>query len=411
MAGRDASKCAAAFELEASWAENAGFSAPTRVPFLERLSLANMRKPAIEPVYATQYLNEGNQYLQGPFDNSTFELSFYLAGHGSVTSGATAATVLMTFLKNVFGYAPTPPAGTTITAGWTTTGGNVGASGTIPAGWITFIGAPRDGRADGQPILVTSHIGNAVVAANALPIAPNNTDLLHSSEVVHLPSSPADAQMIIQSTRWQLLTADQCLTARGCFPTAAVLENFGNGQAARVRVTMQASYWEPATTTFPTALSTDFFTAAVNAGGSVHLNVQGTPARALIGWRLMSINMGLGVAVVRGPGGIWEDQTIVAARRIGAPITFDFAEDAESATTTPIRKGQFESGSFFTVVGCMNRRPGKRVAFAAAHCCFSDHTLQDIENGLNITRFSLRAHDDPAGATETAKAAFKLAQA
>src|SRR5690349_22270627 len=86
-----------------------------------------------------------------------------------------AATIVPTLLKEVFGYAPAAPAGTTISAGWSVTGGNVGASGTFPAGWVGFFGARRDGRADGQPGLIGTHIANAMTLLNALPGIPNNT--------------------------------------------------------------------------------------------------------------------------------------------------------------------------------------------------------------------------------------------
>lgn len=410
MAGRDGSKGAGAYELEASWAENAAFGAPIRVPQLDRVNIANVRRAKIEPANVTQLLNEGALYIRGPYDNVTFDLIFYVAGHGGVTSGATAATVLPTLLKNIFGYAPAAPAGTTITAGWTTTAGTIGSA-LFPAGWIAFIGALRDGRAGGNPGLLTSNLVTAATLANALPAAPNNTDLFHSSEMVHYPSTPTDAQMVITSTRWLLQTADQCVAVRGCFPTAVALENLGHGEPARMRISMQGSYFEPSTATFPTALATDTFTPAVNAGGMVHVQVKGTTTRALVDYRLMSIELGLGIVAVRGPGGVWDDQTIVGARRVPAPILYNFTEDAPSATLTPTRLTQWDAEQYYTIVGATNLRPGKRFGFASPNCCFTDVTLQDIENGLNVTRFQLRAHDDPAGIGELGKSAWRGAWA
>lgn len=406
MAGRDGSKGAVAYELEASWAENVAFSAPIRVPQLDRVNIAAVKRGKIEPANVTQLLNEGVLYIPGPYDAVTFELIFYVAGHGGVTSGAVAATILPTLIKNVIGYAPAPITGTTITAGWTTTGGTIGSA-LFPAGWIAFIGALRDGRAGGNPGLLTSNLVTAATLANALPAAPNNTDLFHSSEMVHLPSSPADAQMAITSTRWLLQTADQCLAVRGCFPTGFAIESLGTGDVARIRIPMQGSYFEPSTATFPTALATDNFVPAVNAGGMAHVQVKGTTTRALVDYRLMSMEVGLGITPVRGPGGVFDGQTIVGARRVPAPILYNFAEDAPSATLTPTRLTQWDAEQYYTIVGATNLRPGKRFGYASPNCCFTDLTIQDIENGLNVTRFQLRAHDDPAGIGELGKSAWR----
>ena len=107
------------------------------------------------------------------------------------------------------------------------------------------------------------------------------------------------------------------------------------------------------------------------------------------------------------PGGVFDGQTIVGARRVPAPILYNFAEDAPSATLTPTRLTQWDAEQYYTIVGATNLRPGKRFGYASPNCCFTDLTLQDIENGLNVTRFQMRAHDDPTGIGELGKSAWR----
>src|SRR5689334_22497633 len=137
MPGRDSSKQVHCYELETAgtgWAENVS-TFGTRTPIIKPVEFSGVNQVKLNPERVVHLLNGGTLYIPGPMDNVKFTTVYELCGHGSATSGAVAATVLPTLLKEVFGYAPAAPAGTTVSAGWTTTGGNVGASGTFPAGW------------------------------------------------------------------------------------------------------------------------------------------------------------------------------------------------------------------------------------------------------------------------------------
>lgn len=409
MGGRDASEGAHHYAAEASWAENsvAGW---IRTPIADKVDPTGLEQAKIEPRAVKQLRNEGTLYIPGPMNNALFTTSYEFCGHGSPTDGAMAATKVPTLLKHVFGYAPTPPAGTTFSAGWDTDSGNLAAASGY-AGWLGFAGVKGDGRGGGQPALFATHAANAAVLLNALPAAPNNLDVLHSAELVHTVESPTDAQQIITGTRHLLQTADQMYKAHGCFPKAFRLTSTQHGEVLGGSIDWGASYFiEQTAEVFPTAATTDEFVAAHNGGGSMHFQEFGVTTRSLVDYRELTIDIQLGIAPQPGPGGVFGDdgQLYVGAKRLKDVITMEFVVEADNAgTTTWLDKWRAEK--FYTCVLAFNLRAGKRMAIAGPKVCITKIVRQTDRNGINVAIVTCRFHANPAGVNEAAKAALLIA--
>lgn len=407
MGGRDSSKGAHHYAAEASWAENsvAGW---IRTPICDQVNVAGLKQAKIAPRRVVQLRNEGVLYIPGPQSDVMFTTPYELCGHGSVTSGAMAATRVPTLLKYPLGYAPTPPAGTTFSAGWTASAGNVGVASGF-AGWIVFAGVKGDARGGGQPALVLTHAASAMTLANALPAAPANLDVLHSAELVHTVEGPTDAQQIITGTRHLLQTADQMYKAHGCFPKALRFTSMGHGEVWGCEIDWGASYFiEQTAEVFPTAAATDEFVAAHNGGGSLHIQEHGVVTRNLIDYRELSLNIELGIRPQPGPGGVFGDdgQIYVGAKRVPDVVTMEIVVEADNSGTTYWRD-RWREEKFFTVVCAMNLRPGKRMAFALIKACITDIVVQEISNDINVCRITFRGHADQQYATEAQRAAFR----
>ena len=407
MGGRDASKGAHHYAAEAAWSENsvAGW---IRTPIADRVDPSGLEQAKIEPRRVVQLANEGVLYIPGPMRDVKFTTAYELCGHGSVTSGAMAATRLPTLLKYVLGYAPAPVAGTTFSAGWTASAGNVGSASGF-AGSIIFAGVKGDTRGGGQPAMVLSHAANAMVLMNALPAAPANLDVLHSCELVHTVEGPTDAQQIITGTRHLLQTADQMYKLHGCFPRGFQLTSTNHGEVLGCSIDWGASYFvEQTAEVFPTAAATDEFVAAHNGGGSLHIFDYGTPTRTIVDYREMSIDVQLGVRPQPGSGVVFDDQMYVGAKRTSNVITMTFTVEADNAGTQ-YWVDRWREEKFFTVVGAWNLRPGKRMAYGCPKACITSVVRQEMKNDIWVATVTMRFHADPSQSTEVGRAALKIA--
>lgn len=404
---RDATRGAHAYAAEGSWAENLDVGW-IRTPIADRADTASLRQAKLVSRAVKQLRNEGPLYFAGPMNEVNFTTTYELCGHGSVTSGAMAATRVPTLLKYVFGYAPTPPAGTTFNAGWDTDNGDLAAASGF-AGWIGFAGVKGDGRGDGQAALVLTHATNAAVLANALPGAPAAADVFHSAELVHTVEGPTDAQQVITGTRHLLQTANQMYRLHGCFPRATRITDVGHGAVPMISIDWGASYFtEQTSQAFPSALATDEFVPSHNGGGTLHIQEHGVTTRNVREYRDLSLNIELGIRPLPGPGGVFVDQYYTKAVRVPDVITMQFSELCDDAGTQ-YWVDRWKEKKYFTVVGSLNLRASQRMAFAGIKCCITDIVRQEMKDDLNMVTVTMRFHADPQYATEVQRAALRIA--
>ena len=122
------------YAAESSWGEDVT-TFGTRLAIANQVDASGLEQSRIPTNRTVQMLNGGTFEAVGMMGGS-FRTRFFLAGHGSTTSGATSATSLPTLLGYVFGGGPgSPAAGSTFTGG-TATAPTTTASATFTAGQL-----------------------------------------------------------------------------------------------------------------------------------------------------------------------------------------------------------------------------------------------------------------------------------
>lgn len=324
--------CAALYIAESTFGEDA--TPNIRMPILDMVDLSGLQHEKIAPGRAVQYMQDDTTHVTGIM-GGTFRTRFFLTGHGSATSGATALTSLATMLQYVIGAAVVSAASGTTYTGGTATAPTTTASGTVAAGALVRSGALGDARGGGQFHAVSTHSTTTLNLLTALGGAPTNGDVLHSAEMVYTIELPATSN-VVTGLSWRLFTANLQVDCHGCFARSVTITLPVDGSLPTIEIEWEVSWWEFISATFPTATSMEEFTPApAGPGGSVFLNAKGTATRATRTTTAFTVNLTTGIAPIRAPGGVSQYQAIVAARRTPMDITVEWEEEAPSASTTP----------------------------------------------------------------------------
>jgi hypothetical protein len=305
-----------------------------RMPNLDVVDLSGLSHAKLAPGRTVQYLQDDTAHVTG-IQGGTFKTRFYLTGHGSATSGATAATSLMTLLEKVFGgMIASPASGSTFTGG-TATAPTTTSSATFAAGSMCRAGAFGDARGGGQFAAITSHVTNTLNLLTGLAAAPSNGDVLHSAEVVHTLELPASLAAVT-GLSWRLLTASLQVDAHGCYPTNITISLPVNGGLPTIEIDWSVSWWEYISATFPSATSMDEFAPApAGPSGSVFLAAKGTATRATRVTTALTVSIATNIVPIMAPGGVGQYQACVGARRNPMEITVEWEEEAPAVSTTP----------------------------------------------------------------------------
>lgn len=407
---RDSRLTAALFESEASHAV-ASSSFANRLDIADPIDLSGIRQESVEVRSTTQYAGDYNRPVRGVMGGS-FRTRSPLPGHGSAITGAVSATTLETLLGYVIGNLNTSTAGTTVnTAGATVTNLPVAAASGDPAGGIISVGTIGDGGGNAQPAVISSHAANAIALLTALPAAPANGAVVYGSAVMHPTETPAS--MAVQTTRWQLQTANRCINAHGCFPTSLSITGTNPSEHPFVEIDWAVSRFIDSTPTFPTATSVNAFTPAPNAGGSFFVQLRGTSTRQTYTVRSFSINVDLGIEPLFGPGGVGEFQSCVGAVRKKHMVSIEFVVDAGDASSAPTWANRYEDDTntdWHVLVGFSGAAPGKRVFFYAPNMCFTRERPQQFnDNGVNRERVVLQAKTGAVTTSELTLSSYRLA--
>jgi hypothetical protein len=382
------------YGAESSFGETTTTASTLRLPHLGTADTSGLVHNKMESERLRQYLNACPGYVLGTM-GGTVKTKTYLTGHGSTTSGATTATPYETWLALFWGNGVvSASAGTTFTGG-TATAPTTTASGTFAAGSIGWAGALGDGRANGQPFAVGTHVTTTLTPLTALAAAPSNGDVCYSGYNFYLPEtsySCTSQRLLLQSANVEYL-------CHGCHPTAVSITGLSPGELPMIEITWQVAWWEYRTDTFPSTVTNNTDNPAATAAGSLFVNDVGTATRSTrTTARKFSINIELGMVTLRGFGGVNQYQDIVGCRRTPSKISCSWTEDADAATTTPVIPGYGTSTTNKHILWGNGGPAGQRVAIYLPNVVSKVVAIQKNENGINS--FTYEGHAD-VGSTTT----------
>lgn len=402
---------AALYSVESAWGEDST-SFSTRMPVLAAVDVSGLEQAMISPDRVVQYRNDGTPGIMGP-QSGGFSTEFYLTGHGSTTSGATALTSLYTLLGYVLGASAVSAAsGTTLTGG-TAAVPTTTASGTFSAGSVVRVGAVADARGGGQFYPVATHTTTTLTLLSALGGAPTNGDVLYSTEQAYTVEAPGTVD--ITGLRWNLQTARQQFTAHGCFAKSVSFSGLNAGEVPKVKIDWGVSWFAARTATFPSATSVEVFTPKTVAQGSFAMASVGTTTRTLRTIRSFSLDYSLGVVPLMGPNGVGTYQAIVGAKRTPDNISITIEEDAEAATTTPALAALWEASAAGTALHAtytLSAVAGSAVGlrFNRLHA-IGNRPTQHAADGLVRSKLQLQAMTSTTNTNDLTSAAFIVAGA
>jgi hypothetical protein len=398
---------AALYVAENTFGEDA---TPTiRMPIIDPVDLSGLLQNKLPTNRAVQHLNDGTPEVDGP-QGGTFRTRFYLTGHGSTTSGATALTSLATMLGYVFGGAVASAASGTTTTGGTAAAPTTTASATFTAGTLCRIGAggsSPDGRGSGQFAAIASHVTTTLNLLTALGASPNNGDVLYSAENVYtleLPSSLA----AVTGLSWRLLTGNLQIDAHGCYASSVTITAPINGELPVIEIEWTCARWEFVSETFPTATTGEEFSPApAGPTGSVFVQAKGTATRATRVITGLTINVSTGIVPITAPGG-GAYQAVVGARRTPMEISVEWEEEAPAASATPASDTDFgqEKHLLYTLNSFTGRAVGiyfPRLVPTAAR------PTQNQNNNLNRQMRRYLARTGDTRTTDLTASAIRLA--
>lgn len=399
---------AVCYEAESSWAEDVATFATLRIPTIGPVTAESLTHEKIPTERTVQYRSDGSDPVLGT-QGGDIKMTSHLCGHGSSTSGATTITAYATFLGRIFGgtSAVSAASGTTATAGtaasWTTA-----ASGTFTAGSVPFFGTLADTRGGGQAGVVSSHSATTLALLTATPGAPNNGDVVYSSDMIFPTTSPTGGA--ITGTRFLLQSANLQYRCHGCYPKAIAFTGLNTGEVPKIEHTWGVSAWGYSSATFPSTTSTDASNPAVVAAGSFFINDVGTSTRATRAIRNFSINYTLGVEALDAPGGIWQYQKTVGAVRTMDVIKLSWTEDADATTTTPVLPGYGTAvGTRKHILYTLSTAAGSRVAFYFPSVCIDNVATQRIDQNINRLTINASAYVGPTLTSELTRSPMRIA--
>lgn len=395
------------YAAESSWAETST-TFGTRLPVVGAVDVSGLQQSKIDTMRVVQLAQGGEAQATG-FQGGSFKTKFWLAGHGSTTSGAVSATALPTLLAYALGGSSTGPAGTTLTGG-TATVPTTTASATFTAGQLCRIGAHGDTRGNGQFYAITSHVTTSLTLKNAMAASPSNGDVLYSAETVWINELPSTTS--ITGIRMTAKTANLQYNMHGCWARSISFVVPVNGELPSVEIEWGVSRWTYGNATFPDTTTPDSFTPAPGGGGgsSFFFNAYGTATRATRSVRANS-NTTLTVALnnipIMGPGGNTASQNIVGCQRGPANITFEWVEDAPTVTTSPQLETDFETISHGLLT--MSNTAGTAMGlYMPKMVPIGDKPVQFSDGGINRLRYRYACRADETQTTNLLASAVRI---
>lgn len=395
------------YHAESAFGEDATTFTTFRLPIRDPVDLSGLVHNKMASERTEQYRQGGSAYVLGTM-GGTIRTRMFLTGHGSTTSGATAATAYETLLGLVFGNVTVSAASGTTFTGGTATIPTTTASGTFATGSIGFAGSINDARGGGQAFVVSDHSGTSLTVGTALGGAPSNADVCYSAVNIYPSETPTSAS--VSSVRFAALTGNLCYELHGCVPTAVSITGLNSSELPTIDITWSVAWWRYTTSvTFPSTVATDATNPSAVAGGSLFVQDVGTSTRATRTYRNFTIDYTIGMELLRGPGGVNQYQDIVGARRTVDSIRVSWVEDADTATTTPVLPGYGTGTTRKHALYTSATAAGSRIAIYMPNICITNVATQMIDQNLNRLRIEGAAHTGGTTSNDLTLSALRMA--
>lgn len=397
----------ASYAAETAYGETTTTASTLQLALAAPIDGSGLVHTKIDPAFQKSRLMDGVQWILGT-QEGTFKTKLWLTGHGSttastVTVGLHEALIANYVLGSGSGVAAAMAAGTTATGGtasaWTTT-----ASGTGVSGGLVRLGALNDGRGGGAFYPIGTHITTTLTPVAAPPLAPTTGDVIYSSVTGYTQSTTTtqkSARFLLQGKSIQYL-------CHGCVPTAVAYSGLNTGSAPSVEITWSVAWWEYSTATFPSAVTTEQFTAGPCAAGSFFVNTVGTATSALRTMRDFTLTHTLGTILMPGTGGVNAYQKYVGAIRGPDKITVSWVEDADDTTGTPVLPGYATGTNAKHVVYSLNTIDGKAMGFYFPNLCITKVPTQYTDGNVNRLKIEAEAYTGPTTTTELTSSAMRM---
>jgi len=410
-----------AWEAEDSFADADDDTITTRMQVRdEQIDVSGLTRELMNRGGAFQYLAEGDFDAVGAFGASTFSTSFYLHGHGGVTTGSLTQTDLCKLLAHVFGNVDVSQVGTTCSAGWDANTGDVASGAGLVSGGMLRIGELGDGAAEGQYLAVTTVATNTVTLATDAPGSPVASDVVYVPQMLYPVSTAATAGQITSdgstsnnTLRFLLQTANLAFVCRGCVATGVSFE-LGVGNLPRITIEWTCAAWNPVSATFPNATASASKCGSPITAGSTYLQAKGTTTRATEVEADFAMTFDTGILPLFGQGGTTEGQTIVGYRRGRNRTTVSFSVESETVTATPEWHDYFATDPNSQVAKHIlwtgSVVDGRAIGIYFRNCKpIGNVPTQTPVDGLNRVAVEFECMTDTAGADELRKAPWVLA--
>ena len=261
-------------------------------------------------------------------------ISFQLPAHGlgSTAAGAVSLNELATFLGHVIGNSDASSNGGVADGTGTATAFGVdGGSEAFAAGSLCRVGDLNDGLGNGQFGAVSGLSAGTLTLLTALDGIPADGDVVYAPLLVYPFETPTTST--VQSLRFEVISANQCYEAYGCYPMSLSLSGAATGGLPMWSLEFGVSAWAPVSSTFPTATSTESYSPVPTAAGSWFENTVGTATRVKRTVRDVEFNFDLQVVPQMGPGAPRDHQAIIGAVRGKTQVSYSFVTDSEAAGT------------------------------------------------------------------------------
>lgn len=353
----------------------------------------------------TQYVNEGHMGAKGPLGGS-FEVTTYLAGHGSTSAGTITANTQETLLARAIGGINVAQAGTTLTSA-TSAVQWLPAGGTQVDGAVGFLGVVGDGDGNGQAFVADDETTfTSLIAMDDTPAG--SAVMLAASNIYPIETAANDT---LTSVRFQLLSGNQRYNCHGCYPTGITISGLNAGEIPQIAVTYGVARWAAENAaTFPTVTAVDTDVPAIVSAGSLHMSAVGTTTRTKYCYRDLSVDIQLETKAIPGTCSGHTRQVIVDAKRVRCNAKIAFTVDAEAAGTETLGD-IWDAEVFQQIMVTLSTEDGSAVALWFPNCRpVGPRPTQFDDNGINRIRIELEAHTSQDSTTALTHAAFIIAQ-
>lgn len=390
------------YEAEVAWGEDVTTFATHRIPVLDKIDVSGLKQDRLAPNRVVQYRNDGTQWILGE-QSGEIKTRLWLHGHGAATSGAVSIDAVEQLLSHVFGNVIASAASGTTATGGTAAAPLTTASATFTRGGLFRIGALGDGRCNGQFAVVQQHVTTTLNTLTALPAAPSNGDIVHSAVNFFPSENPTSGA--VSSIRMRVLTANLQYELHGCYAKGVALSGLGPGELPAIEITWGVSWWRYTTATFPSAVASNTYAPAPNAAGSLFVQNFATSTRATRNVRNVTLDYTLGIAELKGVGGVNQYQTIVGARRTPDAIKMTWTEDAAASVDT-----LFTAGTFQHVLYTLNPTATTAVGIYLPRACVTGaRPIQMDDGGINRQKVEVTGYTSTDTSSDLTLSAFRMA--